>query len=216
MPDVLIVKITRRRHLGWWIHPWLGPALYGLGLRHSLCGGLQASQELEDAARVEGAGWFSICFKVTFRSRATYLATACFPVSSHWKLFRGRWSSPTRHHPLTVGLSIFGAPSRESTSRSSRPGPCWRSPASDRLSPFPAQFRAGLALRESNETRTRRCGCACCRGSAAQFDKSDVQRRRMRNRRCAQPRTFQKQRLFSWFLTAPWLGACPEKHAFLS
>ncbi|MEM7168583.1 MAG: carbohydrate ABC transporter permease [Pseudomonadota bacterium] len=69
--------------------------------------------ELEEAARIEGCSWFGILLKVYVPSaRPTYLAYALVSVSTHWNNFL--WplivtnSNETR--PLTVGLSIFGAP----------------------------------------------------------------------------------------------------------
>ncbi|MBK0398163.1 carbohydrate ABC transporter permease [Limibaculum sp. M0105] len=69
--------------------------------------------ELHEAARVEGCGWFGILLRVYVPlARPTYLAYALVSVSTHWNNFL--WplivtNSPDTR-PLTVGLSIFGAP----------------------------------------------------------------------------------------------------------
>lgn len=69
--------------------------------------------ELHEAARVEGCGWFGILWRVYVPlARPTYLAYALVSVSTHWNNFL--WplivtNSPDTR-PLTVGLSIFGAP----------------------------------------------------------------------------------------------------------
>jgi sn-glycerol 3-phosphate transport system permease protein len=70
-------------------------------------------KELEEAARVEGASWLSVLLRVYIPlARPTYLAYGLVSVSYHWNNFL--WpvvitnSNDTR--PLTVGLSIFGAP----------------------------------------------------------------------------------------------------------
>ena len=69
--------------------------------------------ELHEAARIEGCSWFGILIKVYVPlAKPTYLAYALVSVSTHWNNFL--WplivtnSEDTR--PLTVGLSIFGAP----------------------------------------------------------------------------------------------------------
>lgn len=69
--------------------------------------------ELHEAARIEGCSWFGILMRVYVPlAKPTYLAYALVSVSTHWNNFL--WplivtnSEDTR--PLTVGLSIFGAP----------------------------------------------------------------------------------------------------------
>lgn len=69
--------------------------------------------ELEEAARIEGCGWFGVLWRVYVpAARPVYLAYALVSVSTHWNNFL--WplvvtnSNETR--PLTVGLSLFGAP----------------------------------------------------------------------------------------------------------
>lgn len=69
--------------------------------------------ELHEAARIEGCSWFGILWRVYVPlARPTYLAYALVSVSTHWNNFL--WplivtNSPDTR-PLTVGLSIFGAP----------------------------------------------------------------------------------------------------------
>jgi sn-glycerol 3-phosphate transport system permease protein len=69
--------------------------------------------ELEEAARIEGCGWLGVLWRVYVpAARPVYLAYALVSVSTHWNNFL--WplvvtnSNETR--PLTVGLSLFGAP----------------------------------------------------------------------------------------------------------
>ena len=70
-------------------------------------------KELDEAARVEGCSLLGVLWRVYVpAARPTYLAYALVSVSTHWNNFL--WplivtnSDDTR--PLTVGLSIFGAP----------------------------------------------------------------------------------------------------------
>ena len=70
-------------------------------------------KELDEAARVEGAGTLGVLWRVYVpAARPTYLAYALVSISTHWNNFL--WplivtnSDSTR--PLTVGLSIFAAP----------------------------------------------------------------------------------------------------------
>ncbi|MGA0228727.1 MAG: carbohydrate ABC transporter permease [Paracoccaceae bacterium] len=69
--------------------------------------------ELHEAARIEGCSWIGILWRVYVPlARPTYLAYALVSVSTHWNNFL--WplivtNSPDTR-PLTVGLSIFGAP----------------------------------------------------------------------------------------------------------
>lgn len=69
--------------------------------------------ELEEAARIEGCGWFGVLWRVYVpAARSTYLAYALVSVSTHWNNFL--WplvvTNSTSTRPLTVGLSLFGAP----------------------------------------------------------------------------------------------------------
>jgi sn-glycerol 3-phosphate transport system permease protein len=117
MPDVLIVQnyLTTSKLglvdtiLGIGL-PYMGSAFGIFLLRQAF---KQVPRELEDAARVEGAGWFSILLKVYVPlARPTYLAYGLVSVSYHWNNFL--WpvviTNSTTTRPLTVGLSIFGAP----------------------------------------------------------------------------------------------------------
>ncbi len=70
-------------------------------------------KELDEAARIEGCSLLGTLWRVYVpAARPTYLAYALVSVSTHWNNFL--WplivtnSDTTR--PLTVGLSIFGAP----------------------------------------------------------------------------------------------------------
>jgi len=70
-------------------------------------------QELEEAARVEGCGWFGVLWRVYIpAARPTYLAYALVSIATHWNNFL--WplvvTNSTTTRPLTVGLSLFGAP----------------------------------------------------------------------------------------------------------
>ncbi|MBB3212359.1 sn-glycerol 3-phosphate transport system permease protein [Herbaspirillum sp. Sphag1AN] len=74
---------------------------------------MQIPRELEEAARIEGCSWFGVLWRVYVpAARPVYLAYALVSVATHWNNFL--WplivtnSSATR--PLTVGLSLFGAP----------------------------------------------------------------------------------------------------------
>lgn len=69
--------------------------------------------ELEEAARIEGCSWMGVLWKVYVpAAKPVYLAYALVSVATHWNNFL--WplivtnSQETR--PLTVGLSLFGAP----------------------------------------------------------------------------------------------------------
>ncbi|WMS45279.1 carbohydrate ABC transporter permease (plasmid) [Acuticoccus sp. MNP-M23] len=70
-------------------------------------------RELEDAARVEGCSVLGVLWRVYVPvARPVYLAYALVSVSTHWNNFL--WpliitNSPDTR-PLTVGLSLFGAP----------------------------------------------------------------------------------------------------------
>ena len=69
--------------------------------------------ELHEAAQIEGCGLLGILWRVYVPlAKPTYLAYALVSVSTHWNNFL--WplivtNSPDKR-PLTVGLSIFGAP----------------------------------------------------------------------------------------------------------
>ncbi len=70
-------------------------------------------KELHEAARVEGCTWLGILWRVYVPlARPTYIAYALVSVSTHWNNFL--WplivTNSPETRPLTVGLSIFGAP----------------------------------------------------------------------------------------------------------
>lgn len=70
-------------------------------------------KELDDAARVEGCSMMGVLWRVYVpAARPTYLAYALVSVATHWNNFL--WplivTNTDRTRPLTVGLSIFGAP----------------------------------------------------------------------------------------------------------
>lgn len=70
-------------------------------------------KELDDAARVEGCGLLGVIWRVYVpAARPTYLAYALVSVSTHWNNFL--WplivTNTDATRPITVGLSIFGAP----------------------------------------------------------------------------------------------------------
>jgi sn-glycerol 3-phosphate transport system permease protein len=117
MPDVLIVQnYLTISHLG------LVDTILGIGLPYMASAfGIfllrqafkQVPKELVEAARVEGSGWLSVLWKVYIPlAKPTYLAYALVSVSYHWNNFL--WpviiTNSTETRPLTVGLSIFGAP----------------------------------------------------------------------------------------------------------
>jgi sn-glycerol 3-phosphate transport system permease protein len=73
----------------------------------------QVPRELEEAARIEGCGWLGVLWRVYIPAvRPTYLAYALISVSSHWNSFL--WplivTNSVATRPVTVGLSLFGAP----------------------------------------------------------------------------------------------------------
>lgn len=117
MPDVLIVKnyqtISRLdlvdTILGIGL-PYMASAFGIFLLRQAF---KQVPKELEEAARVEGAGPLAILLKIYIPlARPTYLAYGLVSVSYHWNNFL--WpviiTNSVTTRPLTVGLSLFGAP----------------------------------------------------------------------------------------------------------
>lgn len=73
----------------------------------------QVPRELDEAARVEGCGWLGVLWHVYVpAARPVYLAYALVSVASHWNNFL--WplvvTNSARTRPVTVGLSLFGAP----------------------------------------------------------------------------------------------------------
>lgn len=69
-------------------------------------------KELDDAARVEGAGFFTVLMKVYVPlAKPTYLAYGLVSVSHHWNNFL--WpliiTNSVETRPVTVGLSVFSS-----------------------------------------------------------------------------------------------------------
>lgn len=69
--------------------------------------------ELEEAARIEGCSWMGVLWKVYVpAAKPVYLAYALVSVATHWNNFL--WplivTNSPETRPLTVGLSLFGAP----------------------------------------------------------------------------------------------------------
>ncbi|GJL83381.1 MAG: ABC transporter permease [marine bacterium B5-7] len=116
MPDILIVENYKTmRALG------LVDTIVAIGLPYMASGfGIfllrqtfkTVPKELEDAARVEGAGLFQILWRVYIPlAKPTYLAYGLVSVSYHWNNFL--WplivTNSVETRPVTVGLSIFAA-----------------------------------------------------------------------------------------------------------
>ncbi|GLQ04794.1 carbohydrate ABC transporter permease [Sneathiella chinensis] len=116
MPDILIVEnYSTMRALG------LIDTIAAIGLPYIASGfGIfllrqtfkTVPKELEEAARVEGAGPIGILWKVYVPlAKPTYLAYGLVSVSHHWNNFL--WplivTNSVETRPVTVGLSIFGS-----------------------------------------------------------------------------------------------------------
>ncbi|WP_193170973.1 carbohydrate ABC transporter permease [Nisaea nitritireducens] len=116
MPDILIVENYRTmRFLG------LVDTILAIGLPYMASGfGIfllrqtfkTIPKELDDAARVEGAGFFTILMKVYVPlAKPTYLAYGLVSVSHHWNNFL--WpliiTNSVETRPVTVGLSVFAS-----------------------------------------------------------------------------------------------------------
>ncbi|WP_323795260.1 carbohydrate ABC transporter permease [Nisaea sp.] len=116
MPDILIVENYRTmRFLG------LVDTIIAIGLPYMASGfGIfllrqtfkTIPKELDDAARVEGAGFFTILMKVYVPlAKPTYLAYGLVSVSHHWNNFL--WpliiTNSVDTRPVTVGLSVFSS-----------------------------------------------------------------------------------------------------------
>ncbi len=116
MPDVLLVaNYTTLAHLGLVDSiagialPYLGSAFGIFLLRQTF---RQVPQELDDAARLEGAGLLATIWRVYVPlARPTYIAYALVLVSYHWNNFL--WplviTNSVTTRPLTVGLSVFAS-----------------------------------------------------------------------------------------------------------
>ncbi|MCQ9616703.1 carbohydrate ABC transporter permease [Paenalcaligenes niemegkensis] len=117
LPEVLIVEnYSMVSRLGWsdsvWGMgvPYMASAFGVFLLRQAF---KQVPTELEDAARIEGCGRLAVLWRVYVPlAKPVYLAYALVSVSTHWNNFL--WplviSSSVSTRPLTVGLSLFGAP----------------------------------------------------------------------------------------------------------
>lgn len=117
LPEVLIVEnYAMVSRLGWSDTiagmgvPYMASAFGVFLLRQAF---KQVPRELEDAARIEGCGRLGVLWRVYIPlARPVYLAYALVSVSTHWNNFL--WplvvSSSLDTRPLTVGLSLFGAP----------------------------------------------------------------------------------------------------------
>ncbi len=114
MPDILIVenyKIIRALHavdtLGAIALPYIASGFGVFLIRQTFMG---VPRELDDAARIEGAGPLAILWRVYVPlAKPTYLAYGLVSVSYHWNNFL--WplivTNSTQTRPVTVGLSIF-------------------------------------------------------------------------------------------------------------
>lgn len=117
LPEVLIVEnYAMVSRLGWSDSvlgmgvPYMASAFGVFLLRQAF---KQVPKELEEAARIEGCGRLEVLWRVYVPlARPVYLAYALVSVSTHWNNFL--WplvvSSSLDTRPLTVGLSLFGAP----------------------------------------------------------------------------------------------------------
>lgn len=117
LPEVLIVEnYAMVARLGWsdsvWGMgvPYMASAFGVFLLRQAF---KQVPKELEDAARIEGCGRLGVLWRVYVPlAKPVYLAYALVSISTHWNNFL--WplvvSSSLDTRPLTVGLSLFGAP----------------------------------------------------------------------------------------------------------
>lgn len=117
LPEVLIVENYRMVALLGWTDtvwgmgvPYMASAFGVFLLRQAF---KQVPRELEDAARLEGCSRLGVLWRVYVPLvKPVYLAYALVSVSTHWNNFL--WplviSSSDHTRPLTVGLSLFGAP----------------------------------------------------------------------------------------------------------
>ncbi len=117
MPDVLIVENYRIMSALGLVDtitaiglPYMASAFGIFLLRQTF---KTVPKELEEAARVEGANWLQILWKVYVPlARPIYVAYGLVSVSYHWNNFL--WplviTNSVQTRPLTVGLAIFAAP----------------------------------------------------------------------------------------------------------
>jgi len=116
MPDILLVEnYTTMRQLGLIDTifaiglPYMGSAFAIFLLRQTF---MTIPQELNEAARIEGAGTLTVLWRVYVPlAKPTYLAFGLVSVSAHWNNFL--WpliiTNSVETRPLTVGLSVFAA-----------------------------------------------------------------------------------------------------------
>jgi sn-glycerol 3-phosphate transport system permease protein len=116
MPDVLLVENYRTMHTLGLIDtilaiglPYMGSAFGIFLLRQTF---KTVPRELDEAARIEGAGPLQILWKVYVPlARPVYIAFALVSVSYHWNNFL--WpliiTNSVDTRPLTVGLQVFAS-----------------------------------------------------------------------------------------------------------
>ncbi|MDQ2093360.1 carbohydrate ABC transporter permease [Rhodalgimonas zhirmunskyi] len=114
MPDVLIVENYRIIHALGLVDTLAAIALpyvaSGFGVFLIRQTFMTVPAELDDAARIEGAGPLSILWRVYVPlAKPTYLAYGLVSISHHWNNFL--WplivTNSTETRPVTVGLSVF-------------------------------------------------------------------------------------------------------------
>ncbi|MEZ5715512.1 MAG: carbohydrate ABC transporter permease [Paracoccaceae bacterium] len=116
MPDILIVENYRIIHalglvdtLSAIALPYVASGFGVFLIRQTF---MTVPAELDDAARIEGAGPLTILWRVYVPlAKPTYLAYGLVSVSYHWNNFL--WplivTNSTETRPVTVGLSVFAA-----------------------------------------------------------------------------------------------------------
>jgi sn-glycerol 3-phosphate transport system permease protein len=116
MPDVLIVENYRTMSALGLVDtvvaiglPYMASAFGTFLLRQTF---KTVPKELDEAARVEGAGWLETLWKVYVPlARPVYVAYALVSVSYHWNNFL--WplivTNSVTSRPLTVGLQVFSS-----------------------------------------------------------------------------------------------------------
>ena len=116
MPDILIVENYQTIRLLGMVDtipaialPYVASAFGIFLLRQAF---MTVPKELEDAARIEGAGVLGVLWRVYIPlAKPTYLAYGLVSVSHHWNNFL--WpliiTNSVETRPVTVGLSVFAA-----------------------------------------------------------------------------------------------------------
>lgn len=116
MPDILIVQNYRIIHalglvdtLSAIALPYIASGFGVFLIRQTF---MTVPAELDDAARIEGAGPLTILWRVYVPlAKPTYLAYGLVSISYHWNNFL--WplivTNSTETRPVTVGLSVFAA-----------------------------------------------------------------------------------------------------------